>query len=382
MTVSQIRGKVAELISSLPEPALDLPLVKENVAELQSIFQVCGEPFQGLETERLRTAEFVKEGLVLPECYVIGMRSEVLPDGSRKLVPAQAEYVSIIDSLLGYAEGHSGGTRCEGTDLRSYIDGDIFKNDDYFHNNSDALRLVLYNDDIETANALGSRSGVHKLTMFYIYVQGSNSSKLSSIHLVIAAYASDLKQFGYDAVLKPLIADLKKLDSGIPIHKGTNRVLLKARLVQLVGDNLAANQTIGMVSSFSAKHFCRFCIMSSEQTQYATVCPANLLRTKENHALHVSQAKDHASSYKNHGVKNGSSLDDLPYFSCIESTVPDIMHDLLEGICKKELLLVLQCLVQDRLITLDELNNRLVEHNYGYVLFPSCLTLLNVSFND
>lgn len=42
-------------------------------------------------------------------------------------------------------------------------------------------------------------------------------------------------------------------------------------------------------------------------------------------------------------------------------------HDILEGIGPKEVRLVLQRLVAEKLISLDELNDRLVSFNYGCV---------------
>lgn len=46
---------------------------------------------------------------------------------------------------------------------RDFCDGEFFKNHPVFSVHSNALQFILYYDDIEVANALGSRAGNHKL---------------------------------------------------------------------------------------------------------------------------------------------------------------------------------------------------------------------------
>ena len=62
-----------------------------------------------------------------------------------------------------------------------------------------------------------------------------------------------------------------------------------------------------------------------------------------------------------------AALEELPDYSSIDSTVPDIMHDILEGIGKKELKRVLDMLVKEKCITVDELNNNINSLKYGWV---------------
>ena len=50
---------------------------------------------------------------------------------------------------------------------RDFCDGEFFNSHPVFSVHSNALQFILYYDDIEVANALGSRAGNHKLGMQY-----------------------------------------------------------------------------------------------------------------------------------------------------------------------------------------------------------------------
>lgn len=47
--------------------------------------------------------------------------------------------------------------------MEDYCDGKFFKEHAVFRAHPNALQFILYYDDIEVANPLGSRSGVHKI---------------------------------------------------------------------------------------------------------------------------------------------------------------------------------------------------------------------------
>ena len=89
-----------------------------------------------------------------------------------------------------------------------------------------------------------------------------------------------------------------------------------------------------------------------------------LLRTKKSHMLHVQTA---LSNNENEvGVNRGTILDELEHFNSIENYTPDVMHDILEGICPYELKLVLHhFIISQGLFTLDSLNDRIRSFNYG-----------------
>ena len=67
------------------------------------------------------------------------------------------------------------------------------------------------------------------------------------------------------------------------------------------------------------------------------------------------------------GVKSPCLLNDISNFHVTKNLSPDIMHDLLEGICSLEVHLVFAALIQDGYFTLDLLNSRITSFDYGIV---------------
>ena len=59
--------------------------------------------------------------------------------------------------------------------LYDYCDGEVYKNHAVFRADDSALQIVMYTDEIETANPLGSYRGHHKLSNHYIcMLRGAN----------------------------------------------------------------------------------------------------------------------------------------------------------------------------------------------------------------
>ena len=50
---------------------------------------------------------------------------------------------------------------------QSFIDGKQYKNSDYFKAHPNALRIIIYEDDVEPCNALSSRAGNNKISAMY-----------------------------------------------------------------------------------------------------------------------------------------------------------------------------------------------------------------------
>lgn len=343
------------------------PEIRKHIDNLKSAVAFASCPFQGLETEKMRIAQFKKQGLITPMSYEVGRRTEKQKDGTLKQVAAVAQYISLLDIMRKYQSGQFKRSvpELDQEVIKDYRDGQYYSSSSYFQKYPEAFCLVLYNDDIELANPLGSRAGVHKLAMFYISVVGADSSTLARIHPVVIAYAADVKSYGYDSLLKPLLEDLKLLNDGVKISSSGTSQTLRARLVQLAGDNLAANQTLGLVESFRADYFCRFCMMKKDETMKAVRVDYDRIRTKDLHQVHVNMLQTDREAFKKTGVKCAFTLDTLPYFSSIESTVPDCMHDILEGLGKRELKLILRSLSEKRQVCLEDFNDRLISFDYG-----------------
>lgn len=148
--------------------------------------------------------------------------------------------------------------------LRGYIDGRQYEQCGTFREHPQALRFQLYYDDVEVVNPLGSKkTGIHKLGLFYYSVLNLPkhiNCTMNSIHLLAVCYASDLKQYGFEPVLKPFIDEMKQLegDDGVEIEVDGRPVRMFGTLVSFSADSLAAHELLGFLSP-SANMLCRLC---------------------------------------------------------------------------------------------------------------------------
>lgn len=94
------------------------------------------------------------------------------------------------------------------------------------------------------------------------------------------------------------------------------------------------------------------------------------LRTPEMHDYQCSlvegdSGETHSREY---GINQRSVLNELKYFSVASGAlVPDVMHDLLEGVLQYEVkLLLVQFISEDHYFTLAQLNHRIESLELGY----------------
>lgn len=91
-----------------------------------------------------------------------------------------------------------------------------------------------------------------------------------------------------------------------------------------------------------------------------------VLRTRASHDADCKQLTVDPVNAHVTGVYRDCSLSQLKYFSIPESVCPDSMHDCLEGCLQYELKLFLrQVIIVDKLVSLRELNNRILSFSYG-----------------
>lgn len=153
--------------------------------------------------------------------------------------------------------------------IKSICDGTFFKQSDFYAGEETRLSLILYVDDFEVCNPLGTSRKKHKITAVYwvlANVPTKLQSALTSIHLALLCKAVDVKQFEYKAVLEPLLKDLATLEQqGVFISSvGKN---IKGTVHCVVADNLGAHSISGLVESFTGPYFCRFCLGHSSEYQ-------------------------------------------------------------------------------------------------------------------
>jgi hypothetical protein len=149
----------------------------------------------------------------------------------------------------------------------SYRDGSHFQENELLSTEDLHLAIQLYIDDLEIANPLGTSRKVHKLCAVYwvlANVPPKYRSAMHTIQLAMLAKVTDLKKYGYAAVLAPLVRDIHTLEQdGVFIESVGQNV--KGTIFCVSADNLAAHGLGGFLESFRAGYVCRFCMATSEQ---------------------------------------------------------------------------------------------------------------------
>lgn len=170
------------------------------------------------------------------------------------------------------------------------------------------MQIQLFYDDFETANPLGSKKGIHKLGAIYFTLRNfppKFNSSLVNIHLCALFHTQDIKSYGFENILEPIINDLKVLETD-GIHVPTFKGSVHGTVVQVTGDNLGLHGIFGFVESFSARYCCRFCIL--EKTDFQTVFSEDeesvILRTRNMHAEHAHAEHEQTQNYPMHMVLN------------------------------------------------------------------------------
>lgn len=145
---------------------------------------------------------------------------------------------------------------------------------------------------------------------------------------------------------------------GIPCNESGYKII-RVISVLMLGDNAGQNSILGMVESFSANHYCRFCCLNISQLKSLTTATNSNLRNKLNYAEHLL-----INNPSTTGIKEESIWNTLRYFHVTESSTTDIMHDISEGIMHYDMILILKHLIEIKIISITDLNYRLGKFNF------------------
>lgn len=353
---------------------------EDEFAKFSSLFEKMdrySRPFEGLESEFLQKKHMEKEGLyVAPQSYVIGVTCSTAVDKKTGIMGpvmtnSTGQYISIrtmIETLhlksdlikLAVFE------RSKTPDgmLQTYFDGDCWHRHPAYNDGEPVIVLRLYGDDFEPGNPLGSHRTVYKLGSIYYQFEGLPQymqSKTSNIFLCLCYHTDDVKAFGWESVLRPLTDELKELEKGIMLNFDGKLLHVKIVLGAMTGDNLFLNGILGFTESFTANFPCRQCCMHRENFQTAFVENKALVRTVETYNAAVCR-----SSVEETGIKFASPFNTLQYFHAATNFVGDIMHDVLEGVCKYDLILVINHLIDCKFVSREHLNGLVDNFSYGF----------------
>jgi hypothetical protein len=100
--------------------------------------------------------------------------------------------------------------------IRSDRDSLFFKTHSLFSKYPHALRIQFYYDDVETVNALGSKTKKHEIGMFCFRILNlpmTENSKLANIFPIAMVTSVQLKNNGFHFIFTKFMEEIKELES-------------------------------------------------------------------------------------------------------------------------------------------------------------------------
>lgn len=343
------------------------------------------EPFSGLTTRHMRTKYYHENfGYIAPKDVILG-RSLKRQKGHIKTVQDRGYYIPFletIETLLSMPEVQHcvANPRVSNTSiLRDICDGERFKEDIFFQENRGALQIIVYTDDLEVTNPLGTHTKKHKMTMFYFVIGNiypEYRSKLSCIYLLALAKTCHIKKHGVKKLLADFISGINLLSTdGITISIGGRDTCIKGAVVLALADTPAAAWLGGFKEGVSFSHQpCRTCKITSAEMNtkfndrdfHPRELDEYIEQCQSLDDPHLTKAAKRFWS-KMWGVNKRSILCDLLHFNVCKCIVHDPMHIFLEGVIPYEMALFLNhAIYRKKWFKLSWLNGTIAAYPYRY----------------
>lgn len=369
--LSILKAKVKNALSK-PQCA------SEEIQEIVTMFEMMENPFDTLNTEYKRLKYLCDKGYYFePQSYIIdrsfaavntkeGLRGKMINISGQFIPPRWTlkKFFELPDALpatLRYMASLPIGSSV----LRNLVQCPHYLHKRSRYKKDDiVLPICASCDDVNVNNPLGGHVG--KVAAMYISIPclpPEVSSQLDN-HFLVLIYESWMRKDKLREAYQPIIDEFTYLETnGIEIDTidGPKKVYFILTLLQ--GDNLGLHGMLGLVESFSANHYCRFCKMEKSQCQESVHIPRELLRTVMDYEADCL-LKNRVSAA---GIKEPSPFNDIPSFHAMENPVVDEMHDFREGIANFDMIDILQNLTNGpyKAFDLDVLNERLRTFDFG-----------------
>ncbi|KAJ8672312.1 hypothetical protein QAD02_003571 [Eretmocerus hayati] len=299
---------------------------------VQKYLSIIFKVVQKHDTHYKRLAMMTRDGLNHPEPLTIGSCVEEKCINSqivKELTPMEIYYNPLEGTFKAFFERpgvskavikYMNELNRNTTVLSNFIQGEYWRGKmrKYFIGKI-VIPLLLYIEDFEVNNPLGSHKGIQKLCRIYCSILGLPTefrSKLENILLVMLFHASDRKNFGYSHILSRLVDEL---------------------------DELSRDD----------------CVKSRIYTR------TDLGERKENLRLPVNYGKDLGEGSSESGLKEYCKLNDVEGYHSCNNPFCDILHDISKGGLKFALVEILfHFICGGKTLDLDIFNDRMKSFNY------------------
>uniref|UniRef100_A0A1Y1N501 C2H2-type domain-containing protein n=1 Tax=Photinus pyralis TaxID=7054 RepID=A0A1Y1N501_PHOPY len=380
-SVTELMRNLSTYLKSIME---QLELTSQHVLAISNVFSDLLNVLEELGSEYLRFKYFTNlNTYIKPETFIIGeqpslqklrsrndisnstamtfkkIEGQIIP--LRKIFKLFLELPNIFQTIMSYMQKEMS---LPPHLLSSVFQGQIWRNlVQKYPNDKIILPLLIYFDDFECCNPLGSKAGVYKIGATYVSlacIPPELATLLENILVCCLFYSSDRTAFGNKKIFSKLMDELIFLETqGITINFNTKKINVYFTVVTVLGDNLGLNSILGFTESFQANNFCRICKSTKAESKTQFVEDPSQIRTEENYLQDVETLSA--------GIKEPCIFNQLPNFSVARNTSCDIMHDILEGILRYEMAYLIDHLLTKKYFTLDNLNNRICYFNFAAV---------------
>lgn len=308
------------------------------------------------ETYKIGERKDFKEVDGIPVAISVSMDAQFIP--LRHTLKSFFELDNVLQQTLFYMDQLTQNSSI----ISNFIQGEYWQGLE--KGNSTVIPLVLYFDEYEVNNPLGSHAGVNKVGAVYCSIPCipvEFQSKLENIFMVLLFNVLDRKLTDDRFIFTKLVEELNFLKStGIIINLKNSTHKIHFRLALIIGDNLGIHSILGFTESFAANYPCRFCL--TERSDFGIIFYEEqcILRTKENYDECLKQ-----NNLSQTGVKSACVFNSVVDFHIILALCVDPMHDILEGVCKYDLGFILHYYIYvKKYFSFDTLNNRLNAYPY------------------
>ncbi|XP_058974396.1 uncharacterized protein LOC131800730 [Musca domestica] len=372
--VRQIQESVSEILMPLGSIITEISMNSLSSDLLQIVSELCLNPFKNFKNE-YKFLKYIEKENLYQSAKPFLLSNTIEPKVSRgnpDLRPVFLNYYmmpirfqikkffqlpNILHSTLNNID-----ESIKSSTLSNFVCGEIFRTKLINMQKQYVIPFILYFDDYEINNPLGS----HKYSIcaaYYIFpnIPQHLQSKLDFIFHFGFIKTSSYKALGNEKTFIHLVNEVKYLEEiGLDIYVNDTNYRVHFVLGGVAGDNLGVNTILGFSKSFSAYSFCRICKLNKNETKNNCNENINSLRNKLNYEQDIDLGNNQDS-----GIHENSVFNNIKTFHVTENFIFDIMHDLFEGVCIYDLCQILLGLIEENIVTLEQINQRKQLFQYG-----------------
>ena len=287
-------------------------------------------------------------------------------DSAKKRSMQNVSMVEQLQTVLssGAHEMDYGGKEHSGM-YRDICDGSV-------HNCSeDVLHLILYFDEFVISNPVGNKTRKYSIgAIYYAIANVRCRSSKHDIYLGALFHAVDLKNYGWETVLSPMLNELSTLEKdGVTYQKQTTKRNVKCVLAMVVGDNKGSHQIGGYFTSFfNTNRICRSCHATTPDIQEKFEESQFELRSRsqyDSEIRHLEMENFDEKIQQMFGIRHRCVFNQLDSFHCIDGLPFDATHDLFEkGVVTRTIEHVLEIHIKEKVTSLEDLNSGIRHFTY------------------